>query len=218
MSVDTLLRGRGTFVADLLPEGVLHAAFVRSPFAHARIRAIDAAAARDADGVIAVLTATDLGPVKPLVSPVTVSGEGRFLAPIKRPILCAETVRHVGDPVALVVATSESAAADAAELVEVDYDPLAAVGQVTARGEGREAAEIDPAAPGNVALRWIAGDWEAVEAAFARADRVAAVEIDQARVAPTPLETRGVLAVHDAATGRLTLEIPTQGSAMLAGH
>ena len=150
MSVEDLLRGRGNFVADVAHDGALHAAFVRSPLAHASILGIDADAARAAEGVVAVLTAADLGEVAPLVSPITVSGGGNRLAAIGRPILCAETVRHVGDPVALVLAATAAQAIDAAEMVEVDYDMLPAVASVTAGG-GAGDHEIDARAPSKTA-------------------------------------------------------------------
>ncbi|MGX1309502.1 carbon-monoxide dehydrogenase large subunit [Amorphus suaedae] len=220
MSVEDLLLGRGTFVADLAHAGALHAAFVRAPLAHARIRAIDTLDALGAPGVAAVLTAADLGEVAPLVSPVTVSGAGNRLATIGRPILCAETVRHVGDPVALVLAASEAEAIDAAELVSVDYDPLPGVASVTAVPASADRsgdAEIDPRAPGNVALDWASGPRGRTDAAFASAHRIVRITLDQARVAPTPLETRGALVAHDPATDRLTLELPTQGAAAVAG-
>jgi carbon-monoxide dehydrogenase large subunit len=203
-------------VADVAHAGALHAAFVRSPVAHARILGIDAGAARAAEGVAAVLTAADLGEVAPLVSPITVSGEGNRLAAIGRPILCAETVRHVGDPVAVVLAASEAQATDAAEMVEVDYDMLPAVASVTAGG-GAGDGDIDPRAPGNVALAWASLPRGRTDAAFASAHKIARISLDQARVAPTPLETRGAVVSFDPASDRLTLELPTQGAASVAG-
>tara|TARA_R110002020_G_scaffold15555_1_gene55218 strand:+ start:2496 stop:4754 length:2259 start_codon:yes stop_codon:yes gene_type:complete len=216
MGVEDLLRGRGTYVADVAHADAMHAVFVRAPVAHARIRGIDTSDALGAPGVAAVLTAGDLGGVAPLVSPVTVSGEGNRLATVGRPILCADTVRHVGDPVALVLAATAAQATDAAELVEVDYDMLPAVASLTAGG-GPEAPEIDPRAPGNVALTWASLPRNRTDAAFAEAHRIARISLDQARVAPTPLETRGAVVSFDAATDRLTLELPTQGAAAVAG-
>lgn len=219
MSVEDLLLGRGTFVADVAHQGALHAVFVRAPLGHARIRGIDTADALSAPGVAAVLTAADLGPVAPLVSPVSVGGDGNRLAAIGRPILCADTVRHVGDPVAVVLAASEAEALDAAELVAVDYGMLPAVASVTAgpASDDRSGdAEIDPAAPGNVALTWASRPRGRTDAAFAAAHRIARITLDQSRVAPTPLETRGAVVSHDPATGRLTLELPTQGAAAVA--
>ena len=216
MGVEDLLRGRGTYVADVARADAMHAVFVRAPVAHARIRGIDTSDALGAPGVAAVLTAGDLGGVAPLVSPVTVSGEGNRLATVGRPILCADTVRHVGDPVAVVLAASEAQALDAAELVDVDYDMLPTVASLTAGG-GPEAPEIDPRAPGNVALTWASLPRNRTDAAFAEAHRIARISLDQARVAPTPLETRGAVVSFDAATDRLTLELPTQGAAAVAG-
>jgi carbon-monoxide dehydrogenase large subunit len=115
-----LLAGRSTFVDNMQEPGLLHAVFVRSPFAHARLSSVDTTAAADAPGVVAVLTGADLG--------------GRTLRPfaiadkaLVQPPLALEKVRYVGQPVALVVAESRAQAVDAAELVDVDYDPLPAV-------------------------------------------------------------------------------------------
>ncbi|MDQ0316829.1 xanthine dehydrogenase family protein molybdopterin-binding subunit [Amorphus orientalis] len=217
MDVDRLLVGRGTYVADVSPDDTLYAVFVRSPLAHARLAGVDCKAAREAEGVVAVLTAADLGDVAPIVSPIDLTGEGSFLASIERPILCGETVRHVGDPIAMVIAGSEAAAVDAAELVDVDYDPLPAVASLTSTAELAEPGQIDPLAPDNVGLRWALHGGEGVAAAFERAAAVASLDIDLSRLAPTPIEPRGTIARNDDATGRLVLEIPAQGAGLLAG-
>src|SRR5579862_2485365 len=114
-----LLTGRGTFVANLHLEGCAAAAFVRSPFAHARVRSIDTEEARRAPGVVAVYTAADIE-VGPL------HGFMELNPACARPPLATDKVRFVGEPVAMVVAETEAQAADAAELVVVDYDPLRA--------------------------------------------------------------------------------------------
>ncbi|MEW5422570.1 xanthine dehydrogenase family protein molybdopterin-binding subunit [Amorphus sp. 3PC139-8] len=217
MELDRFLVGRGTYLADIVPDGSLYAVFVRSPLAHARFDGIDVEAARGAPGVVAVLTATDLGDVAPIVSPLSFTGEGDFLAPIERPILCQDRVRHVGDPVAVVVATSEAAAIDAAELVEIDYEPLAAVTSVTSAVDAPPAVEIDALAPGNVALRWSSKGGEAAARAFEAAATVARLDLDLSRVAPMPIEPRGTIASYDGGSDRLTLEIPAQGAGLLAG-
>src|SRR5690349_22804642 len=119
-----LLTGRGRFVADIALPKMLHVAFVRSPFAHARIASIDAAAARAASGVVAVVTAADLaGRVNPI------RGEARypgFRSP-DWPILAGDVVRYQGEPIAAVVAISPYLAADAADLVAIEFDPLPVV-------------------------------------------------------------------------------------------
>jgi aerobic carbon-monoxide dehydrogenase large subunit len=116
-----LIRGQGTYVDNIVPAGALHVVFVRSPLAHARLESIDVAKAREAPGVVAVLTSEDLADV-PDHRPFMVLNDA-----CARPLLARGKVRFVGDMVAAVVATTRADAVDAAELVEVDYDPLDAV-------------------------------------------------------------------------------------------
>lgn len=187
-----LLTGAGRYTGDLQPPGLLHAVFVRGTQAHALLRAVDTAAARRHPGVAAVVTGAD---VAALLAPQVSGAEllpGRALS---RYPLATDRVRHVGDPVAVVLAEDATVAADAAALVTVAYDPLPAV--VDAE------AALDPAAPllypawgDNVAFRWTreAGD---VDGAFARADRVVAVRVANQRVHAAFLEPRGVLAAPE---------------------
>ena len=120
-----LLRGRGSFVADIVPEGLLHAAIVRSPVAHGRIRSIDLRAANRCPGVEAIFTAADIGDVIPTI-PIR-------LAPIKglerfvQPIIAKDKVRFVGEPLAVVVARSRALAEDASELIEIDIEGITPV-------------------------------------------------------------------------------------------
>src|SRR5215472_6794103 len=149
-----LLTGAGRFFDDAAAAGAAWGVFVRSPHACADIRAIDTAAARAMPGILAVLTAADLdragvGSVT-LAAPVP-GGAGMVNPP--RPALAGAVVRHVGDTVALVVAKTEAAARDAAELVAVDYAPRAAVTDL-ARAAAPGAPPIYPEAVGNVALDW----------------------------------------------------------------
>src|SRR3954452_20648974 len=116
-----LLRGHATYVDNIVPTGTLHCVFVRSPLAHARLEAVDVAKAREAPGVVAVLTGADLADL-PDHRPFMVLNDA-----CARPLLARGKVRFVGDMVAAVVATTRAEAVDAAELVEVDYDPLPAV-------------------------------------------------------------------------------------------
>ncbi len=123
-----LLTGHGTFVDDIVRPGMLHACFVRSPFAHARINTIDTSAALALPGVHAVFTAADLNPdVKEAWHAVA----GKDIPDTPRPPLAEHEVKFVGDPVALVVAENRYVAEDAIELVDVDYDPLPAIADVT---------------------------------------------------------------------------------------
>ena len=116
-----LLRGEGTYVDGLRPEGLAHVTYVTSPVAHARIRSLDASAAREAPGVLGVFTADDLPfDYQPPVNKV-------FNAEMRRPYLAREAVRYVGEPVAAIVTEELYQGTDAAELVEVDYEPLPVV-------------------------------------------------------------------------------------------
>jgi carbon-monoxide dehydrogenase large subunit len=200
-----LLMGQGRFLDDIpAPPGCLHAVFVRSPHPHARIGAIDATAARALPGVAAVLTGTDLGR---LVAPLRMAPPIEGLLPMEMPVLPVETARFVGDPVALVLAESRIAAEDAAELVEVAWDPLPAIADLA---QARAAAAlVDPAVPGNRVSRQ-AFATPGLDAAFARADRVVETRFGQHRQTHAPLEPRGVLAIWDAGREHLTLRVGTQ--------
>jgi carbon-monoxide dehydrogenase large subunit len=193
-----LLTGAGRFVDDEREEGEVHGVFVRSPHAFAGIRAIDSAAARALPGVPAVLTAADMeragvGNVT-LAAPVP-NGAGMVVP--HRPALAGNIVRHVGDPVALVVADTEAAARDAAELVAVDYDPRQPVVDVTAAALP-QAPQIWPEAPGNVALDWpgfAGGDADRAQ----RADDLPDI-ISELRPVPSTTNALGVKGVGEAGT------------------
>jgi carbon-monoxide dehydrogenase large subunit len=212
-----LLTGRGHFIADRIVAGECHAVVLRSPHAHARIRALDAASAREAPGVVAVLTGADLaadgigGIRSDFALPFFPPRDGAPFPVVHPhfPPLAVERVRFVGEGVALVLAETADAARDAAELIEIDYEPLAAV---TGAAEAAEAAapRIWPEAPGNIAFTWEAGDRGATDAAFARADRVTSVELINSRVIMAALETRGAIGEWDAASGRFTLGTASQ--------
>ncbi|MBJ3774766.1 xanthine dehydrogenase family protein molybdopterin-binding subunit [Acuticoccus mangrovi] len=201
-----LVNGAGRFVADARPAGGLEVAFVRSAHASARILSIDAAAARAMPGVAAVLTAADLAPI--LKSFRGTHGAFPDLVAPRQTALAADIVRWSGEPVALVLAASRAVAEDAAELVEIDYDPLPAVADPRAAvAEGAPA--IHPEAPDNVALTLIheKGD---VDAAFAQAAHVAELAFSFGRVTGVPLETRGIVATYEAGERRLTVSMSHQ--------
>lgn len=196
-----LLTGHGRFVEDIGFEGMLHAAMVRAPVAHARIASIDVSAAAALPGVAGVLTGQDLvkAGLRPLpcVTPQESSDGAPFRAP-ERMALPVETVRFVGEAVAMVVAETEALAREAAELVEVDYDDLPATMSTA------EAAEI--------AFDFDFGDPEAVERAFARAaHRVSIENLVNNRIVIAPLETRSAIGLWDAAPDRYTLYTQSQG-------
>jgi len=208
-----LLTGRGRYTDDVSLPGQTYAVFVRSPHAHADIRGIDADAAREAPGVLAVFTVADLdadglGPI-----PCQFALKSRDGSPYKttpRPALARGRVRHVGDPVAVVVAETLNQARDAAELVMVDYDDLPSVtGTAEALEPGRPLVWDD--APDNLCFDWEAGDEAAVKEAFAKADHVVTLDLINNRVVANPMEGRACLGAVEADSGRLLLYVSSQG-------
>lgn len=205
-----LLRGRGRFVDDVRPPGLAHAAFVRSPVAHARIRAIEVEEARQGDGVIAVLTADDLeqrcSSWRGLLNwPGMVAGEQHALA--------ARKVRHVGEPVAMVVAHTRAIAEDAAECVTVEYEDLPpVVDPVQALAD--DAPLLHEELGTNLAFESTFGDG-AVDAAFGAAAHVVDVSMSTGRHTATAMEPRGILAEADPHAGTLTVRLSTQAPHML---
>jgi carbon-monoxide dehydrogenase large subunit len=207
-----LLRGRGRYVDDAGEARDARGHVLRSPHAHAGIGTIDVAKARAAPGVLAVLTGEDLrrrglGTLMPGVRRRRSNGAPAFVCP--QPLLAQERVRYVGDPVAFVVADSLNQAKDAAELIEVDYEPLPAV--VTG------AAALMPGAPavwdenpGNEAFFHEVGSKEAVDAAFARADRIVRDQIRLNRVTANSMEPRGCIAEYDPDQDRYTIRCTIQ--------
>jgi len=200
-----LLLGRGRFVEDLAPAGLLHLALVRSPHAHARVTAIDGSAARALPGVVAVITARDAPELRAAVPPLVPSPTIRSYA---HPVLAGERVRHVGEAVAAVVAESAYLAADGAELVQVEYEILeAATTPEAALTPGAPRVQEDW--PDNLADR-SAGAVGDVDGALAGADTVVEGVFTYPRVAGVPLEPRGVLARVDPDRGVLTVWTSTQ--------
>src|SRR5215510_7212783 len=153
------ITGKGHYTDDLKLPGMTCAAFVRSPHAHARIRRIDAAAARALPGVVAVFTGADMTGVNSLPcgwdlrKEKNIPGVIQDLAMVPHMPLTSDVARHVGDPVAVVIADSQDAANDAAEKVAVDWEPLPSV-TATDRATQQGAAQIHAGAPGNVAFKW----------------------------------------------------------------
>jgi carbon-monoxide dehydrogenase large subunit len=206
------LTGRGQFVADLSFADELHCALVRSPHAHARIRAVDTAAASRAAGVVAVLAGADMaadgvGPMRCLW-PIR-SQDGRPMAEPPRWALARDRVRHIGEPVVAALATTRAAALDAADLVAVDYEPLPAVTDSRAALEAN-APRLHAEAPGNVCYRFARGDEGAVDRAFAGAAHVVALDLVNHRIAGCAIEPRAVIGVPGPDPGSLTLYAATQ--------
>jgi carbon-monoxide dehydrogenase large subunit len=197
------LVGRGQFVADLVLEGELACAFVRSPHAHARIDRIDTRPAAAAPGVVAVYTGADMaadgvGPMAPLWR--IPGANGTKMSDPPRWTLARERVRHVGEAVALVIAGTRDQALDAAELVTVDWAPLPAVVDVRDAAQP-DAPQLHPEAPGNLVVRFQRGNAAATEAAFAKAKHVVAVELVNHRIVCAALEPRAVVAIASPTRG-----------------
>ncbi len=206
-----LITGASTYTGDVVLPGMHHVVFVRSPHPHARIRGIDASAARRRPGVVAVVTGEDLrdscGPV-PVDEASTEGGQGETTIGRKHYPLSIGRVRYVGEAVAAVVATSEAAAVDAAGEVEVDWEPLPAVADVLAALRPG-APQVHDDAPGNVEheKRIRTGD---PDQAFARAARVVRQRVVSQRLCGVPLEPRATVAAPDPTTGGLVVWATTQ--------
>ncbi len=204
-----ILTGAGRYVDDIKLPGMLHAAFVRSPLAHARVISVDVSAARALPGVVAVLTGADL-------ETMTVPGPDALMALMgwagptpEFTLLATDKVRLVGDPVAVVVAESRYVAEDGCELVEVEYDDLPPV--VTA------AFALDPGSPpvfdnlgDNIGRPYSRTEFGDVSATFAKADRVIDFHIDVHRHQNVPMEGRACIASYDADLGVMTIYAATQ--------
>jgi carbon-monoxide dehydrogenase large subunit len=198
--------GRGLFTDDIKLPGMTHAVFVRSPYAHAKVRSIDASAALAHPGVTHVFTGKDLqhAGVNPLpvgwLLPDLRIGERRALAP--------DIVRHVGEAVAVVIADSAFAACDAAELVQVDYEELTAVTDA-AKAIGCTTS-IHGCAPDNVCFHWTLGDKNATDAQFAKAHTVVKQRLINQRLIANAIEPRACIAAYVGASDELTLYITSQ--------
>ena len=220
---DALVRGAGHFLADHHEPDQAYAAFVRSRHAFAHIRAIDVAQARQAGGVIAVLTAADMaaaGVGNVGRHPPLAGRGGAMLVMPHRPALAGERVMHVGEAVAMVIASTALAAQDAAELVEVSYEEMQPVVDVVEAAEP-SAPQLWPQAPGNLAIDWpgLAEEPEAnareVDRIMARAAHVARVEVRNQRLIVATMEPRGATAIYDAASDTYTLRTCSQSAGTL---
>src|ERR1700681_1536608 len=201
---DRFIRGKGNYLDDINLPGMLHMAINRSPFAHAKIKSINTDAAQAVPGVVAVVTGALLAQHKLAWMP-TLSGDTQA-------VLATDKVRFQGQEVACVIATDPYVARDAAALVEVDYEVLQAV--VTPQ------QALEPGAPlirdekegqkDNHIYHWEAGDKAKTEMAFAKADRVVKLDTFYPRCHPSPLETCGIVADVNPATGHATLYMTSQ--------
>jgi carbon-monoxide dehydrogenase large subunit len=204
-----LLTGHGRYVDDVVLPRMLHAAFVRSDLPRARINGIDAAAALELDGVVAVLTGADLNPGVATMQPSMMIDDPNFVCAPLRPLSDTD-VRFVGDPVAIVIATSRALAEDGAELVDVDYEPLEPVATIEAAladGAPLVHSELDCNVPVDIALP----EDPELNAIFESAAHVVTETLVQHRHTPTPMETRGAIAKYNSVTGELDVWLSTQG-------
>jgi carbon-monoxide dehydrogenase large subunit len=193
------LTGRGQFIEDIDEPGQVWMHVVRSPHAHAMIARINAEAARTTPGVLGVFTAADLADLGPLPCNVPVASLQPMIVPPRR-ALATDRARHVGDPVAFVVAETRDAARNAAEAVVVDYDELPAI--VDAPAALRDGApQIWDQAPGNQTYRFQKGDAVAVQAAIAGAAHVVELELINNRIVISAMEPRGAIGAYDDAHG-----------------
>jgi carbon-monoxide dehydrogenase large subunit len=206
------LIGAGQFTDDIKLANQTYACFLRSPYAHARIRgAVRTRAAKAMPGVLAVYTAADLpASVGGLPCGWLITGtDGQPMKEPRHPLLAQGKVRHVGDPIALVVAESYEQAKDATEVIEVDYEELPAVVDVRdALNSG--APIVHDEAAGNVCYVWALGDRAAVDAAFAKAAHVTTLEFANNRLIPNAMEPRACNAVYSRADESYTLYVANQ--------
>jgi aerobic carbon-monoxide dehydrogenase large subunit len=217
---DDLVRGNGRFVADATEPEQTVAAFVRSPHAHARIRGINVDAAKKVRGVIAIITAAniDAAGVGSVTRHPPLPGRGgsKLVMP-NRHALARERVMYVGETVAMVVAETEFAAQDAADRVEVDYEPLDSVVAIAA-AQRPDAPQLWPEAPGNLALDWPGThpnpdtNTAEVERIIAAARHVARVTVIQQRLTHATMEPRGATARHDASNDSYHLRVCSQSA------
>ena len=203
-----LIVGAGTFVDDIHLPGMLQACFLRSPFAHAAVGAIDTGAALDAPGVVAVFTHADIAPH--LTTDKLTDGlpAATFNQVVDRQVMVADEARHVGEPVAVVIAQTRYQAEDAAELIQVDYTPLDVVADCK--------AALAPGAPTvhrGISDNLVGGfsmGYGDVDAAFARAEHVFSESFFQHKGCGHAIECRGMVAALDPVSGRLNMWISTQ--------
>jgi aerobic carbon-monoxide dehydrogenase large subunit len=210
-----LVTGAGRFTDDIRPSGTAYAAFVRSPHPHAKIGTIEISAAGRLPGVLAIYTAADiaeagLGTISFGLAAFFLNKDGSPAFNPGRPLLATGRAKQLGDAVAMVVAETVAQAKDAVELIEVEYEPLPAVFE--------PAEAVKPGAPtlweqksDNIALDWEAGNRPGVEAGFARAAKIVAVDLPVHRIALATMEPRSVVAEYDKASGRYTIYLGTQG-------
>jgi carbon-monoxide dehydrogenase large subunit len=215
-----MLTGRGRYVSDWNLPNQAHGHFLRSDRPHAKILSIDASAALAMPGVIAVITGKELADsgLKPIPAAAPFKwSDGSEQRPASRLSLAHEVVRHVGEPVALVVAATAAQAQDAAEAVAVDYEELPA-GTTAAEALAKGAPQLHPGAPGNLVLDFEGGDAAATAAAFAKAAKVVKLRAYHTRVVGNPMEPRAAMGSYDPEKDLYFLHGTTQGVGPMRGQ
>jgi carbon-monoxide dehydrogenase large subunit len=203
------LTGSGQYTDDIVLPGQSYGVFLRSPHAHANIRSVDTKAAAAASGVLAVFTGSDFSAVNGLPCGwLITSTDGTPMKEPKHPVLAEGRVRHVGDPLALIVAESIAQAKAAAALVDVDYEVLPAV--VDTGTAATNTSAVHDIAPDNVCYTWELGDRGAVDAAFAKAAHVTTLEFANNRLIPNAIEPRAANAVYNRGDESYTLYVANQ--------
>ncbi|MDM7946401.1 MAG: xanthine dehydrogenase family protein molybdopterin-binding subunit [Oceanibaculum nanhaiense] len=206
------LTGRGNYTDDINRPGQTHAYILRSPYAHAKIRKIDTSRAEAAPGVVAVFTGKDMAADNVGGLPCGWQIHSRDGEPMKEPghpPLVVDRVRHVGDQVAVVIAESRSQAKDAAELIEVDYEPLSAIANPK-KALDPNAPQVWDEAPGNLCYDWVIGDEAEIDAALKSAHHVTKIELVNNRLVPNAMEPRAAVGEYDRSTGDYTLYTTSQ--------
>ncbi|NKB71862.1 MAG: molybdopterin-dependent oxidoreductase [Candidatus Latescibacteria bacterium] len=206
------ITGQGRYTDDITLPNMTFAVLVRSPHAHAHVKNIDSSTAQNAPGVVGVFTGADLEAAGigglPCGWQVDFKNGDTMKEP-PHPVLALGKVRHVGDPVAIVIAETRDQAADAAELVDVDYEVLdAVVNSVTATQDG--APQLFDDVPSNTAFDWALGDAEKTDAAFATASHVTTLEYTNQRLVTNAIEPRCAIGDYDASRDHYTLYSSTQ--------
>ncbi len=206
------ITGKGRYVDDIKLVGLTHAHFIRSPHAHAKVKSIDASEALKMPGVIAVLNGKELVDDKVgnlICGWAITSKDGSPMKMGAWPALAPETVRFVGQAVAVVIAETKNIARDAAEAVVVDYEELPSVPDIRAAIKPG-APQLHPEAPGNIVYDWTIGDENAVKDAFAKAANVVSLDLTNNRLVPNAMEPRAAIADYDTAEEHFTLYTTSQ--------
>jgi len=206
------LTGNGHYTDDINRPGQLYAVFLRSPYAHAELKGVDTKKAKAAPGVVAVYTGADLAAAGMGTLPCgwgVKNKDGSPMAEPPHPVLATGRVRHVGDPVSVVIAETKAQAEEAAELIEIDYKELPAVPSAEAALK-KGAPQLFDTVPGNLCYDWHIGDLAATQAAFAKAAHVTKIDMVNNRLIPNAMEPRAYIGEYDRGTGDYTLYTTSQ--------